>query len=56
MIPVFEPVIGEEEINAVVAALRRGEISGTFGESIREFEQVFADGVDAILTPATPWH
>ena len=42
MIPVFEPVIGQEEINAVVAALQRGEISGTFGESIPQFEQEFA--------------
>lgn len=43
MIPVFEPVIGEEEINAVVAALRRGEISGSFGESITRFENEFAE-------------
>jgi len=43
MIPVFEPPIGEEEINAVVAALRRGEISGTFGTSIPQFEQEFAE-------------
>jgi perosamine synthetase len=43
MIPVFEPVIGEEEINAVVAALRRGEISGSFGESITKFEHEFAE-------------
>ena len=43
MIEVFEPVIGEEEIEAVVAALRRGEISGTFGESIENFEQEFAE-------------
>ena len=42
MIEVFEPVIGEQEIEAVVAALRRGEISGTFGESITQFEQEFA--------------
>jgi perosamine synthetase len=42
MIPVFEPVIGEEEIEAVVAALRRGEISGTFGRALVEFEQEFA--------------
>jgi perosamine synthetase len=42
MIPVSEPVIGEEEIAAVVAALRRGEISGTFGQSITQFEQQFA--------------
>jgi perosamine synthetase len=43
MIEVFEPVIGEEEINAVVAALRRGEISGSFGEAIPQFEQEFAE-------------
>lgn len=43
MIEVFDPVIGEEEIEAVVAALRRGEISGSFGESIPKFEQQFAD-------------
>jgi perosamine synthetase len=43
MIPVFEPVIGEEEINAVVAALRKGEISGSFGESIPRFENEFAE-------------
>jgi perosamine synthetase len=43
VIPVFEPVYGEEEIAAVVAALRRGEISGTFGESIPAFERRFAD-------------
>lgn len=42
MIPVFEPEIGEEEINAVVAALRKGEISGTFGDSIPSFEKKFA--------------
>jgi perosamine synthetase len=42
MIPVFEPEIGEEEIAAVVAAMRRGEISGSFGESIPAFEREFA--------------
>ncbi len=42
MIPVFEPSIGEEEINEVVAALKRGEISGTFGHALTEFEQEFA--------------
>lgn len=42
MIPVFEPLIGKEEINAVVASLQRGEISGTFGKSIPQFEQEFA--------------
>ena len=41
-IPVFEPIIGEEEIQAVVAALRRGEISGTFGEALTDFEAQFA--------------
>lgn len=43
MIPVFEPIIGDEEIEAVVAALRGGEISGTFGSTIPQFEQEFAD-------------
>jgi len=42
-IPVFEPVIAQDEIDAVVAALKRGEISGTFGESLKEFEQGFAE-------------
>src|SRR5262245_8822248 len=42
MIPVFEPDIGEQEIAGVLAALRRGEISGTFGESIPGFEEKFA--------------
>ena len=41
-IPVHEPDIGEEEIAAVTAALRRGEISGSFGESLPEFESQFA--------------
>jgi len=43
VIPVFEPVYGEDEIQAIVAALRRGEISGTFGEAIPAFERAFAD-------------
>lgn len=43
MIEVFDPVIGEEEIEAVVAALRRGEISGSFGETIPRFEREFAE-------------
>lgn len=42
MIPVFEPVIGEEEIANVVDALRRGELSGTYGHFLEEFEQKFA--------------
>lgn len=42
MIPVFDPVIGEEEIAAVVEALRRNEISGTFGKALTDFEEKFA--------------
>jgi perosamine synthetase len=42
MIPVFDPDIGEEEIAAVVGALRRREISGSFGKSIQDFEESFA--------------
>jgi perosamine synthetase len=45
-IEVFEPVIGKEEIDAVVAALERGEISGSFGESIPAFEEEFAKYVE----------
>ena len=41
-IPVFEPVIGDVEINAVMAALKRGEISGNFGEALSAFEKGFA--------------
>jgi perosamine synthetase len=47
VIPVYEPYIGEEEIEAVAAAIRRGEISGSFGESIPAFERRFADYVGA---------
>jgi perosamine synthetase len=43
MIPVFEPQIGKEETAAVVAALARGEISGSFGEAITQFESQFAE-------------
>ena len=46
MIPVFEPEFGEEEIAAVVDALHKGEISGSFGNYIPEFERVFADFVN----------
>jgi perosamine synthetase len=42
MIPVFEPVVGNEEIQAVVGAMERGEISGTFGHTIKDFEEEFA--------------
>ena len=43
MIPVFEPVITEEDIASVVAALKRGEISGSFGKALGDFERNFAD-------------
>lgn len=46
MIPVFEPDVGEEEIAAVAEAIRRGEISGSFGESIPRFEEAFAQYCD----------
>ena len=42
MIPVFEPDFGDEEIAAVEAAMRHGEISGSFGETIPQFEEAFA--------------
>jgi perosamine synthetase len=47
MIPVFEPFVGEEEVQAVAAAIRRGEISGSFGADIEGFEREFADYVGA---------
>lgn len=40
-IPVAEPIIGEEELNAVVKTLRSGWIS-SIGENILEFEDKFA--------------
>ncbi len=43
MIPVFEPLLGEEEVSAVVDALRKGEISGSFGAYIPRFEREFAE-------------
>ncbi len=42
MIPVFEPEIGEAEIKAVTQAIKKGEISGSFGENIPAFEAEFA--------------
>lgn len=41
-IPVHEPDLGEEEIQSVLEALRRGEISGSFGKALPEFEARFA--------------
>jgi perosamine synthetase len=43
MIPVFEPMIGDEEIAYVTDALRRGEISGNFGTYLERFEREFAE-------------
>lgn len=43
MIPVFEPLLESDDIAAVVAALQRGEISGSFGRAITDFEQAFAE-------------
>lgn len=43
MIPVFEPHIGPEEIEAVVEALKRGELSGSFGKALAQFEAEFAE-------------
>jgi perosamine synthetase len=45
MIPVFDPVIEDDDIEAVVEALRKGEVSGTYGDSIKEFENEFANYV-----------
>jgi len=42
MLSVFEPEVGEEEIALVVDALRKGEISGSFGGYIPRFEEGFA--------------
>jgi perosamine synthetase len=42
LIPVFEPLIENEEIEQVLGALKRGEISGSFGSAIPDFERGFA--------------
>jgi perosamine synthetase len=42
VIPVYEPFIGEEEVAAVAAAVRDGEISGSFGRNLPAFEEEFA--------------
>jgi perosamine synthetase len=47
VIPVFEPDVGDDEIAAVADAIRRGEISGSFGTEIPSFEREFADYVGA---------
>jgi len=40
--PAYEPVITEEDVQAVVTALRAGEISGTYGKALTQFEDYFA--------------
>jgi len=47
MLPVFEPEIGEEEVALVVDALRKGEISGSFGGYVPAFEEGFAKFCEA---------
>jgi len=42
VIPVFEPVLDDEDIQAITRAFRRGEISGVFGDALPEFERVFS--------------
>lgn len=42
MIPVFKPIIDTTDINAAIRALNRGEISGTFGESIISLEKNYS--------------
>jgi len=42
VIPVSEPVIDEGDFLAIASAFRRGEISGSFGNSVPEFERVFS--------------
>jgi perosamine synthetase len=39
---VFEPSIADDDVAAVMAALRDGEISGSFGRRIPDFEAAFA--------------
>ena len=45
MIPVYEPLVGEDEAEAVADAVRAGEISGSFGENLPSFEREFAEFV-----------
>jgi dTDP-4-amino-4,6-dideoxygalactose transaminase len=42
MFPVFEPIITKKDIIIVTKALKAGEISGSFGENITNFERNFA--------------
>lgn len=43
MIPVFEPTISSADRKAVASALKKGEISGSFGQEIPSFETEFAN-------------
>ena len=43
MIPVFEPNITKEDVWAVTDAAQKGQISGTFGHYITDFEEQFAE-------------
>ena len=43
MIRVFDPDITPEDISFVVDALKKGEISGNFGEYLSRFENDFAN-------------
>src|SRR5690348_15750652 len=42
MLPVFEPEVGQDEIDLVIDALKKGEISGSFCGYIPRFESEFA--------------
>jgi perosamine synthetase len=42
LIPVFEPQVADDDVAAVLQALRDGEISGSFGRRIPDFESAFA--------------
>lgn len=53
MIPVFEPVIEPADMEAVAAALRDGEISGSFGRRIPEFEGAVAQWLGRRFAVAT---
>ena len=43
LIPVYRPLLGEQEARTVNEALRQGAISGFFGEHLGRFERGFAE-------------